>query len=98
MAFAERLSKDKEDFLDSIETLKIWYRDIAVFKYYPEKSIFFDLSDKIKTALLRHTEKDLLSKFDEIRIARKSIMANANLRLTAETLVLKLVQSVCPGG
>lgn len=98
MAFAERLSKDKEDFLDSIETLKIWYRDIAVFKYYPGKSIFFDLSDKTKTAFLRHTEKDILSKFDEIRIARKNILANANLRLTAETLVLRLVQSNSPDG
>lgn len=93
LAFAERLAKEKEAFLDSIETFKIWYRDIAVFKHYPGKSIFFDLSDKIKDASARHTEKDLLSKFDEIRIARKNILANANLRLTAETLVLRLVQN-----
>jgi len=92
MAFAERLSRDKEDLLESLDTLKIWYRDIAVYKYCPEKIVYSDLSDKTKTALLRHTEKDLLSKFDEIRIARKNILANANLRLIAETLVLRLVQ------
>lgn len=92
MAFAERLSKDKEDFLDSLELLKIWYRDIAVFKYYPEKIVFSDLSDKTKTAFLRHTENDLISKFNELRVARKNILANANLRLTAETLVFRLVR------
>lgn len=98
MAFAERLSREKEDFLESLETLKIWYRDIAIFKYCPERIVYSDLSDKTKAASARRTEKDLLSKFNQIRIARKNILANANLRLTAETLVLKLVQSNSPGG
>jgi len=97
LAFAERLSREKEDLLDSLEILNIWYRDIAIFKYYPGKIIFSDISDKTKTASPRHTEKDLLSKFDEIRGARNNILANANIRLTAETLVFRLVRSNCAG-
>ena len=92
LAFAERLSKDKDDFLDSLETIKIWYRDIAVFKRYPDKIVFIDLSDKMQTADKKHSDQSLISKFEEIQMARQAVRANGNLRLTAETLVLKLVQ------
>ena len=98
LSFAERISKDKDDLLDSLETLITWYRDMAVFKYNPGKSIFFDLSDKIKKASQDHTVEDLLSKFNEILTARKNILANANLRLTAETLVFRLVRNDRTGG
>jgi DNA polymerase-3 subunit delta' len=98
MAFAERLSREKDEFLDSLEILNIWYRDIAISKYNPGKSIFSDISDKTKAASPGHTEKDLLSKFDVIRGARKNILANANLRLTAETLVFRLAQGNSTGG
>jgi len=97
LAFAERLSRDRDDFLDSLEIFQIWFRDIAVFKYYPDKIVFMDISDKTQTASLRHNEKVLISKFNEIRVARKNILANANLRLTSEILVLRLVQSNSPG-
>ena len=92
LLFAERLSKDKDDFLDSLETINIWFRDMAVFKHYPDKIIFIDLSDKMQTSYKKHSEKSLILKSEEIRIARQAIRANGNLRLTAETLVLKLVQ------
>jgi len=92
LAFAERLSKDKDDFLDSLETIKIWYRDMAVLKHYPDKIIFIDLSDKMRTSCKKYSEQSLISKFGEIRMARQAIQANGHLRLTAETLILKLVQ------
>ncbi|MBU1181896.1 MAG: DNA polymerase III subunit delta' [Pseudomonadota bacterium] len=92
LAFAERLSKDKDDFLDSLEAIDIWYRDMAVFRHSPGKIIFIDLSDKMRTSYKKHSEQSLISKFEEIRMARQAIRANGNLRLTAETLVLKLAQ------
>ena len=51
LAFAERLSKDKDDFLDSLEAIDIWYRDLAVFRHSPDKIIFIDLSDKMRNLL-----------------------------------------------
>lgn len=92
LAFAERLSKDKDDFLDSLETINIWYRDLAIFRRYPDKIVFIDLSDKMQISHKKHSEQSLVTKFEEIRMARQAIRGNINLRLTAETLVLKLVQ------
>lgn len=93
LAFAEKLSKDKEEFLEFLGILKIWYRDIIVFKYHPEKIIFFDLLDKIQNASDRHTKPGLLSRFDAIESSLQNIRANANLRLTAETLLLRFAQN-----
>jgi DNA polymerase-3 subunit delta' len=90
LAFAVKMSEDRDDFLNSLDILEIWYRDMAVCKHNPAKCIFFDIADKTKKAASRHAEKDILSKFREIRTVRKNIAANANLRLTAETFVFKL--------
>ncbi|MFO7667902.1 MAG: DNA polymerase III subunit delta' [Desulfobacterales bacterium] len=92
LAFAERLSKDKDDFLDSLNSIDIWYRDLAVIRNSPDKIIFVDLSDKMKTSYEKHSEQSLISKFEEIRAARQAVKANGNMRLTAETLILKLAQ------
>ncbi|MBA3035249.1 MAG: DNA polymerase III subunit delta' [Desulfobacterium sp.] len=93
LVFAEKLSKDKENFLEFLEILKIWYRDIIVFKSHPEKIIFFDLLGKIQNASNRHTKPDLLSRFDAIESCRQNVRANVNLRLTAETLLLRFAQN-----
>jgi DNA polymerase-3 subunit delta' len=93
LAFAERLSKERDDFLDYLETIKIWYRDIAVFRYYPEKIIFSDLSDKMKASCKKHSHQSLAAKFEEILKAGQAVRANGNVRLTAEMLVLKLAQA-----
>jgi len=92
LAFAERLSKDKDDFLDSLDAINIWFRDMAVIRHSPDKIIFIDLSDKMRTSCKKYSEQSLISKFGEIRMARQAIQANGHLRLTAETLILKLVQ------
>ncbi len=93
LAFAEKLSKDKDVFFEFLDIVKIWYRDIIVFEYHPENTIFFDLLDKMQNASNRHTTPDLLSRFDEIESARQNIRANANLRLTAETLLLRFAKN-----
>jgi DNA polymerase-3 subunit delta' len=94
LAFAERLSKEKDDFLDSLETMDIWYRDMAVFRHSPDKIIFIDLSDRMKTSYKKHSEQGLIAKSGEIRMARKAVMGNGHLRLTAETLVFHLAKNV----
>jgi DNA polymerase III subunit delta' len=93
LAFAERLSKERDDFLEYLETIKIWYRDMAVFRYYPDKIIFNDLSEKLLISHIKHSERSILSKFAEISMAGQAVRSNGHLRLIAETLVLKLVQS-----
>lgn len=93
LLLAEKISKDKDEFIEYLEILKVWFRDIIVFEYHPDKIIFFDLLDKIQNASGRHTKPDLLLRFDAIESCRQNVRANVNLRLTAETLLLGFAQN-----
>ncbi|MDM8525584.1 DNA polymerase III subunit delta' [Desulfococcaceae bacterium HSG8] len=90
LAFAERLSKNKDILPDLLEVMKTWLRDIVVCKYDPEKIINRDLGDSIQHASRKITVASLLSKIKSVDSARKNLRANANLRLTMEVLVCQL--------
>jgi len=93
MAFAEKLSKEKELLDDSLEVIKSWFRDLVVCKYHPEKIINKDLSEKIKHASEKMEVASLLSKIDDIQLAQKDIQANTNLRLSLEVLIMQLARA-----
>ena len=92
MAFAEKLSKNKELLADSLEVIKSWFRDIIIWTYLPEKIINKDLSDKIQRAAKKITVSSLLSKIDYIHSTQKDIQANTNLRLALEVLIIRLAR------
>lgn len=92
MAFAEKLSKNKELLADSLEVIKSWLRDLVVCKYHPGKIINKDLSDRIQRASKKMKVISLLSKIDDIHSAQKDIQANTNLRLTLEVLIMRLAK------
>ena len=92
MAFAEKLSKHKEILAESLEVIKIWYRDLVVCKYHPEKIINRDLTDRIQRASKNMKVTLLISKIDDIESAQKNIQANTNLRLTLEVLIMRLAK------
>ncbi len=91
LAFADCLAHNKKTILDSMEVLKLWLRDLVVFKYSPEKIINKDLISKIKQASEQVSLESLLSKISLIQSAQKAIQSNANLRLTLETMMLGLL-------
>jgi DNA polymerase-3 subunit delta' len=90
LAFAERLSKNKELLDESLEVIKSWFRDLVVFKYNPEKIINKDLSEKIRQASKKIEVATLLSKIDVIQKTQKDIQSNTNLRLSLEVLIMQL--------
>jgi len=92
MAFAEKLSKNKELLADSLEVIKSWLRDLVVCKYHPGKIINKDLSDRIQRVSKKIKVISLLSKIDYIHSAQKDIQANTNLRLTLEVLIMRLAK------
>ena len=51
-----------------------------------------DLADKIQKDSLRMSSESLFLKIKAIRSAQRSIAANANLRLTLETMLIKFTQ------
>jgi len=93
LAFADKLSKNKAMVPESLEIIKSYLRDLVICKYYPEKIINQDLSTKIQSTSQKITVTSLLSKIKEIQTAQQNIQANANLRLTLETLVMRLAKS-----
>ena len=92
MAFAEKLSKSKEILAESLEVIKIWFRDLVVCKYHPEKIINRDLKEKIQRVSKKMNFTSLISKIDDIESAQKNIQANTNLRLTLEVLIMRLAK------
>jgi DNA polymerase-3 subunit delta' len=92
MAFAAKLSKNKEVLADSLEVIKSWLRDLVICKYQPEKIVNIDLADKVKRSSKKLKTTSLLSKIHDIQSAQKNIQANANLRLTLEVLIMRLAR------
>jgi len=90
LAFAARLSKNKEMLPESLEMIESYLRDLVVCKYCPEKIINRDLQSKIQNRSQKMTTASLLSKISIVQSAQKDMRANANLRLMLEVLVMRL--------
>jgi len=90
MAFADMLKKNKDFLFDSLEIMKSWLRDLVIYNFYPEKVINKDLTDKIHYASQDIDIHSLLIKIHAIQTAQKDIQSNANLRLTLETMMMRI--------
>ena len=69
--------------------LRKFYKQ-AMADFLPEKIINKDLIEKIQHASQKTDIKSLLLKIDAIQAAQKGIQANANLRLTLETMMMQI--------
>jgi DNA polymerase-3 subunit delta' len=92
-ALAEKLSKEKEALAQSLEIIKVWFRDLIINQYDAAKIINRDVADKIETASQKNNLPDLLSKVDAVQKTQNRLAANSNLRLTMESLLIYLAQA-----
>jgi DNA polymerase III subunit delta' len=90
MALAEKLSKNKELLEDSLEVMKTWFRDLAIYPYHPDKIINRDLTGAVREASRHMTPHSILSKIDAVHSAQRAIRSNGNLRLTLEVMTFRL--------
>ena len=90
LAFAERLSKDKEAVLESLEVMKSWLRDLVMATYDPGKILNQDIADKIQDVAQKADITSLLSKIDLVQNAQNRFQANTNVRLALEVLLMRL--------
>ncbi|MBW2563963.1 MAG: DNA polymerase III subunit delta', partial [Deltaproteobacteria bacterium] len=90
MAFATMLKKNKDFLFDSLEIMKSWLRDLIIYNFHPAKIINKDLIEKIQYASQIIDINSLLFKIDAIQAAQKDIQSNANLRLTLETMMMRI--------
>ena len=93
LAFAQRLSKDKEAVLESLEVMKSWLRDLVIAAYDPGKILNQDIADEIQHAAKKMNITALLSKIDLIQKTQNRIRANTNVRLALEVLLMQLANS-----
>jgi DNA polymerase-3 subunit delta' len=91
-ALAEKLSKEKEALAQSLEIIKVWFRDLIINQYDAGKIINRDVADKIEHASQKNNLPDLLSKVDAVQKTQNRLAPNTNLRLTIESLLIRLAQ------
>ena len=92
LALAEKLSGEKEEISETLEFIKVWFRDLIVARYDSGKIINQDVADKIKIAPEKVGIPSLLSKVDAVQQVQNRITANTNLRLSMENLLIQLAQ------
>jgi DNA polymerase-3 subunit delta' len=95
LAFAEALTQDKAFLPDAFDVMIIWLRDLLFYQFSPERIMNKDVTDDIQCVSHKFSVAALLSKINLIQNAQKDIQANANLRLTLESLVFRLAQTEC---
>lgn len=93
LAFAEKLSGNKEELQDSLEIIKTWLRDLAVCKHAPGAIINRDRAESIDRASREISTDWILSKTAAVQAAQRALRSNANPRLALEVMMLKLAKS-----
>ena len=89
-AVAEKMLARKAQATISLETMRVWLRDLIVCRYDPDGVINADLIDNLKKVSQKIPETAILKKMEVISTAQKDIEANANLRLVMEMMMLRL--------
>jgi len=92
LAFAEKLSKNKETLLLSMEIILYWLRDLIIFKYNPEKIINNDFTDKIQYISKKNEQADILTMIKDAETIQKKVLTNINIRLTMEIFIMRLAK------
>jgi hypothetical protein len=90
MALAEQLAALKGSLPDALACILHFYRDLLVWHYDPGKIINRDLDKVIAQAARGLGVGTLIKRIRATQEALKSLMGNANPRLTMETLLLQL--------
>ncbi len=90
LLFAEKIAEQKEIVSELLDILLTYVRDLAIFRFSPEKMVNQDLTEIISYHSDSFSVESLLSIADLIQSALKDIHANASLRLTLELMVLKI--------
>ncbi len=90
MALAEQLAALKSHLPDALECILNYYRDLLVWRYHPGQIINRDLETEIEQAAAGLGVGELNDRIRATQAALKHLKANANPRLTMETLLLQL--------
>jgi DNA polymerase-3 subunit delta' len=91
-ALAEKLSGERQALSETLEVIKVWFRDLIIAQYDSGKIINQDVASKIKIAARKNNVPDLLVKVNAVQQVQNRLAASTNLRLAMESLLIQLAQ------
>lgn len=89
-AFADAMSRDKIKLVDALDMIMTWFRDVLMYRVFPESVINKDFLTDIERASKGRTVKELLEKVKAVYMAQNAISRNANPRLALEVMLMRL--------
>ena len=90
LAFTEILAQNKDRIADTLEILKMWFRDLMIYPLSPDRVFNRDLSRTLERLSEETPMDDLLSAYDAVQSAQENIKGHANPRLTLDVMMMKL--------
>ncbi|MDY6862479.1 MAG: DNA polymerase III subunit delta' [Thermodesulfobacteriota bacterium] len=92
LSIAFDLGKNREELLNLLEVIIIFYRDMLIYKYFKntEKLINKDMIEEIKGAAKKNSSGAVFNQIEEVKKARTAIINNANIQLTMEMMLLRI--------
>ena len=89
---AESLGEDKETLMENLDLLRLWFRDLLIFKEtdQPKYLINRDLKNEVSTIAFRLSLPALFEKVQTLNEAQLALQGNVNPRIAMETMLLKL--------
>lgn len=90
LLFAEKLSSKKDYALNALDFMLSLMRDLAIYKFSPDKILNRDLEHSIARLSHRFSVPSILSMNAHIQQAYKNIQSNAALRLSLEIMAFNL--------
>ena len=90
LAFAENISKEKKYLPEIFEIFLLYFRDLLIFQYNPEKIINIDYKDSINNETVLYSKDFLLDIINDIQKTIKAVNSNAAVRLSIENLLIKI--------
>jgi DNA polymerase-3 subunit delta' len=96
LALAEKLARERHELAGDLDLVATWLRDIAIAGHCPEKMIHADVQGLIQDTAGGLTDDAVAEAIHALQEAVRKIRANANPRLTLETLFIDLANSFRP--
>ena len=92
LALAEMMGRDRKTVDTDLAAIELYLRDLAVGRWCPDRIANMDFSEQIRYTSQKTTTTAILRGIDAVANARDALRANGNLRLTLDTLILRLTQ------
>jgi DNA polymerase-3 subunit delta' len=91
---AESLGEDKEVLVELLDLLRLWFRDILIFKEtnQPTYLINKDLQDDVNRSASLLSCSDIFEKVNILTDVQLALHGNVNPRLAMESMLLQLCQ------